>query len=245
MIVYPNGTGKKKNKLLTWNGGDCCGYAIKNNIDDVGFISKLIDYMIIHHKVNKNKIFITGHSNGAKLSYKLSCELGSKIKAIVASSSTGQSMECVSSPAVSILHVHGKKDPCSKYEGGKCGGCFQEFFNSIGVKLPPASYQYHPVEEFIQKKVEAYGCNKKGRQDLIRDSVNCMIWENCKDGANIGLCSIGSGGHTWAGGKLGFHACEKSPDGYICKKFIHHVGGVPANEFNTSEYAWKFFKQFL
>src|SRR5262249_2268911 len=34
IVVYPNGTGRPS----TWNGGNCCGYAMLNNVDDVGFI---------------------------------------------------------------------------------------------------------------------------------------------------------------------------------------------------------------
>ncbi len=42
IVVYPNGTGLLGDKLLTWNGGTCCGYAVKNNIDDVGFVRAII-----------------------------------------------------------------------------------------------------------------------------------------------------------------------------------------------------------
>lgn len=32
IMVYPDGTGT----IRTWNAGGCCGYAMNNNIDDVG-----------------------------------------------------------------------------------------------------------------------------------------------------------------------------------------------------------------
>ena len=37
LAVYPGGTGHNPN-LLTWNAGDCCGYAMRQNVDDVGFV---------------------------------------------------------------------------------------------------------------------------------------------------------------------------------------------------------------
>lgn len=39
IAVYPNGV------LNTWNAGDCCGPAKTLNIDDVGFVSQLLDYL--------------------------------------------------------------------------------------------------------------------------------------------------------------------------------------------------------
>jgi polyhydroxybutyrate depolymerase len=43
IVVYPEGTDRCNNKLLTWNAGHCCGYAMKNRGDDVGFLNALID----------------------------------------------------------------------------------------------------------------------------------------------------------------------------------------------------------
>ena len=36
ITVYPSGTGRLKG-ALTWNGGNCCGYAMQQNVDDVAF----------------------------------------------------------------------------------------------------------------------------------------------------------------------------------------------------------------
>lgn len=43
IVLYPEGTGRRNNKLLTWNAGYCCGCAMGNRVDDVGFINALID----------------------------------------------------------------------------------------------------------------------------------------------------------------------------------------------------------
>ena len=42
VVVYPEGTGRLQGRLLTWNSGNCCGSAMDNNVDDVGFIDALI-----------------------------------------------------------------------------------------------------------------------------------------------------------------------------------------------------------
>jgi polyhydroxybutyrate depolymerase len=40
IAVYPNGTGPTAN-LLSWNGGNCCGYAMQIKVDDVAFTKAL------------------------------------------------------------------------------------------------------------------------------------------------------------------------------------------------------------
>ena len=42
LAVYPSGTGRNPN-LLTWNAGNCCGDALRDNVDDVGFVAALLD----------------------------------------------------------------------------------------------------------------------------------------------------------------------------------------------------------
>src|SRR6516225_3664901 len=41
VVVYPNGTGRTE-QLLTWNGGNCCGYAQHEKVDDVEFVRRLL-----------------------------------------------------------------------------------------------------------------------------------------------------------------------------------------------------------
>src|SRR6056297_1521096 len=52
IVVYPDGTGKLNKKLLTWNCGFCCGYALENNIDDIGFIRSLIEHLQEKYTIN-------------------------------------------------------------------------------------------------------------------------------------------------------------------------------------------------
>ena len=93
IVVYPDGSGMFDRYLLTWNTGFCCGYALKNNIDDVGFIRTLIGYLQEKYAINPNMIYVTGISNGGMMSYRLGAELSDIVAAIapVAGSIGGQS----------------------------------------------------------------------------------------------------------------------------------------------------------
>ena len=43
LVVYPEGSGPLEGRLQTWNAGGCCGMAVRDNIDDVAFVRRLLD----------------------------------------------------------------------------------------------------------------------------------------------------------------------------------------------------------
>lgn len=59
----------------TWNAGSCCADALRENVDDVGFVSALIGRLVKERAVDPARVYATGMSNGAQLSYRLACEL--------------------------------------------------------------------------------------------------------------------------------------------------------------------------
>ena len=68
IAVYPQGTGRFK-RLLTWNGGNCCGYAQSNKVDDLAFTRALLDDLAKVANVDAKRIYATGMSNGAIMCY--------------------------------------------------------------------------------------------------------------------------------------------------------------------------------
>jgi len=82
IAVYPYGTGRFAGRLLSFNGGECCGYAHDNSIDDVGFVRALLDDLAAAANVDADRIFATGLSNGGIMSHYLASELSDRIAAI-------------------------------------------------------------------------------------------------------------------------------------------------------------------
>ncbi|MDG6229485.1 MAG: PHB depolymerase family esterase, partial [Candidatus Thermoplasmatota archaeon] len=95
LVVYPQGSGRLQNSLLTWNTGFCCGYAVENTIDDVAFIRQLIDHLQRHYPIDTKMIYATGISNGGMMTYLVGAELSDIFAAIapVAASIGGQATE--------------------------------------------------------------------------------------------------------------------------------------------------------
>ena len=128
IVVYPDGSGRLDRFLLTWNGGFCCGYALENNIDDVGFIRALIEYLEKNYTINRDMIYITGASNGGIMSYRLGAELSDLVAAIgpVIASIGGKATEdsslwVIPEPTypVSVIAFNGMIDGRIPYDGGQ------------------------------------------------------------------------------------------------------------------------------
>ena len=71
IVVYPNGTGRLGDRLLTWNAGTCCGYASDNQVDDVGFVRALVSDLETRLPIDSQRVYATGFSNGAMMAYRL------------------------------------------------------------------------------------------------------------------------------------------------------------------------------
>ena len=82
LVVYPDGTGRMADKLLTWNAGTCCAYSVTNNVDDVGFTLALLADLEARQPVDRRRVYATGLSNGAMMAWRLAVEASDRIAAI-------------------------------------------------------------------------------------------------------------------------------------------------------------------
>ncbi|NOZ61068.1 MAG: T9SS type A sorting domain-containing protein [Calditrichaeota bacterium] len=214
IVVYPEGVKNLIGKR-TWNAGGCCGYARDHNIDDVGFISLLIDTLIGRYRINTNKIYATGMSNGGMLCYRLAAEISNKIAAIAPVASTMVLREAISPQrAVPIIHFHSFLDENIPYYGGVGSG---------------VSRHYNPpVDSVLSVWANLNNCNVQS--DTLYHEVGEYLlreWRDCKDETRI-LCYVTyDGGHSWPGGKRGFI-----------------FGDPPSKKINATDLMWEFFQKY-
>jgi|GEM_PF-3200393 polyhydroxybutyrate depolymerase len=55
----------------SWNGIFCCGWAYQNNVDDVAFITSMIDDIRENNAIDGRRIYVVGFSNGGILAQRL------------------------------------------------------------------------------------------------------------------------------------------------------------------------------
>lgn len=173
-------------KARTWNAGTCCDYAVEKNIDDVKFISLLIDELLKNYpKLNRKKVYVTGMSNGAMMSYRLACELSNKIAAIApVAGSMVTTQPCVSIRPVPVLHIHSKLDTKVPYNGGK---------STFGFIIPP-------VEQGINAWLKNNSCNTTSKTVQNFEKYSIAKWANCTN-SSVEIYLTKDGGHSWPSGE--------------------------------------------
>ena len=118
VVIYPAGTGLVEG-TLTWNAGPgCCGFARDEDIDDVGFVLAILDDLADRHPVDSLRVFVTGHSNGSMMAYRIASEVPRRIAGAVGVAGTMQLPTVHPSLPVPVLHIHSEDDPRAYYEGG-------------------------------------------------------------------------------------------------------------------------------
>lgn len=223
IMVYPDGAASLIGNFNTWNAGACCGRAKRENSDDSGFIAAVIDAVVREYGADAKHVFVTGHSNGAMMAYRLACDIPDKIAAIAPVG--GESVyDCPHLKPVPVLHIHGTEDHCAHYNGGPtCGGCFSAVFG-----LPSGSWDTWPcegVEKSLAARAAAYGCSAATVITKQAGPVSCESWKGCPAPGSVTLCRIEGGGHAWQGAQPP-RFCARNPDGRLCRNWTAEVGPI-------------------
>jgi polyhydroxybutyrate depolymerase len=190
LVVYPEGLGK------SWNDGprDTIAYARKHKIDDIGFISKLIDHMVENYNADPNLVFATGMSNGGFMSIRLGSELSDKIKGIApvtANLPVFSKGNWPNKSGVSMLMMNATEDPLVPYEGG--------FVNVLRSKRG----EVLSTDESLKMWASKNGCSPKVTKTSLPDidkndqsSVEHWIYVSCDEDVKVEHYRIIGAGHT-------------------------------------------------
>lgn len=212
--VYPDGTSQIPGlNLLTWNSGHCCGSALENNVDDVGFVRALVDRLRTTYPVDPARIYATGFSNGAMMTHRLAAELSSTFAAVApVAGSIGGISYSIPQPSrpVPILIMHGKLDQNVPYAGG------------VGTSsLIDSRYDKSVAETTAFWRAN----NRCAPTPTIQRNGNVVTDTYTGCAADVTLYTIENTGHAWAGGR--------GPSTLM--------GDAASYELSFSEVVWAFF----
>jgi polyhydroxybutyrate depolymerase len=212
LVVYPNGSGRLKGRLLTWNAGYCCGYSLDHKIDDVGFIRALIEDLEKNANIDATRIYATGESNGAMMTYRLGCELSDKIASIAPVAGALGDENCRPEYPLPVIIFQGTSDQHVLYGGGKPK-------KSLGRR----EREDKPVSYAVSFWVKHNGCSPVPQRHE-KGSIIQETYTSCRDGAEVVLYTIKGGGHAWPGGKKGRPQADE-----------------PTQEISATDLMWDFF----
>jgi polyhydroxybutyrate depolymerase len=181
LMVYPQGTLDNTNTTF-WNAGVNNGL-----VDDISFLSDLIDTLKANYNINPNRVYSTGFSNGGFMSHVLACALNNKIAAIAAVSGTFFTYQFPYNPgkAVPVMHIHGTNDPTVPYNG---------------------QTSMLSAEEAVNFWVTNNNCNSTPAFTAVANSnttdlstAEHYVYTNGDNGSTVEFFKIIGGAHSWPG----------------------------------------------
>lgn len=183
LILLPNGTIDEFG-FHFWN---CFGVP-GIGVDDVAFISDLIDTIEAAYNIDENSVYSTGMSNGGFMSYELACQLSGRIAAIasVCGSMVPLHMAaCDPQHTTPAMEIHGTSDPTVPYDGNTSFLSIDSVMNYWAhfnhCSFPPS---ITPVPDIVPTD----GCTAE--HDVFGATINSVTTE---------LFKIYGGEHTWPG----------------------------------------------
>jgi polyhydroxybutyrate depolymerase len=153
-------------------------------VDDVRFVSDLLDRLQRTLCVDPNRVYATGKSNGGGFTALLACQLPHRIAAFATVSGAfypGTARDCATSTPVPLVDFHGTADPVIAYDGG----------TSHGARLPA-------MADWVRGWADHNRCAAETSTPIGTD-VTELAWHGCADNSPIRHYRITGGGHTWPG----------------------------------------------
>ncbi len=221
LVVYPDGIEKN------WNDGrENVKYrAHREKIDDVGFIASLIEHLTVEHPIDKKRVYVTGISNGAMMSFRLGCELSERIAAIAPVAGAmpeNLPSRCSPSRQIPVLMISNTEDRLVPWEGGDIRFGRKTFGRAISV---PETVKYWVTHNQCSSSPTVFMEPDRDPKDGTR--VRREVYAQCGEGAEVILYAIEGGGHTWPGG-----------DQYLPKIIV----GKTSRDIDANGVIWNFFK---
>lgn len=182
VVVYPDGFRR------SWNVEECCGAAMQQRIDDLGFYRAMMADLKNFANV-RPRAYLTGFSNGAKMTYYVMCKLPDMVAAVApVGGSITLNNSCRTSHPIPMLHIHGEYDEYAPLNGGMS--------ERQKAGMQPS------IPENVKYFASRNSCGQKTVSTLVAD-VRCQNWTSCSNGADVSLCVVPKLGHLWPGGSLG------------------------------------------
>lgn len=188
LFTHPDGTTDSVGKKF-WNANDaCCNYQ-GSKVDDVAYLTAVLDDIVGRNNVDPKRVYLVGHSNGGFMAHRLGCELSPRIAAVVslAGANWFDAAKCQTTSPVNVLQIHGDADDNVFIDGGM----------RLGVPYPSA-----------QKTVADWGARNgctgtlalAGRRldadtELAGEETYVAAVGGCPDGGAAELWTVEGGGH--------------------------------------------------
>jgi polyhydroxybutyrate depolymerase len=195
---------------IQWNIGLNWSLQYCADIDDVGFVSNMVDWFDDNYNIDASQVYATGMSNGAMFSHYLALTLPGTFAGIApVCSPLTTNMTGLSVTPVTVIMMMGTDDPIVAYDGDPIASIYSmndtiDFWLDVdGIPL-----ETEPVET-------VWGPTSSDSTVVTR-----YVYSGGTDGTEVILFKVDGGGHTWPGGP------QYAPELYIGKVTTHIDGSA-------------------
>jgi polyhydroxybutyrate depolymerase len=224
VVVYPNGSSGVGGSLLTWNAGTCCGRAHTRNVDDVGFLLRLLGALEERVAIDRARVYVTGLSNGSMMAQRLAAEAADRIAAVAPVAGALNLDHFAPARAMPVMHIHSVDDPRALYAGG------------TGPPFPGtnARVTHLAVEDSLRRWTTVDGCpaapaTAPAVHGADGHTATRATWGPCRDGVEVVLWRLTGAGHVWPG----------------AAPLLPKILGPATKVIDANEETWRFFERWV
>lgn len=202
IVVYPKAAGL----LPLWRMQPGRGLVI-----EVQFFRDLVAQLSSEYNIDQDRIYVNGFSNGAAMTFMLSCELGDRIAAFGMVATPVVSWDwCMQAEPVPMFALHGLDDPFAPYAGG----------TNFLTTQPLQGIRDWAAEWSLRNR-----CEPTPRDNALGPLVTLRQFGSCARGTAVALYSVQRAGHVWPGGMA----------------FPGNTAGGNSEALDATEEMWRFF----
>ena len=173
-VAWPEGVRESFNA-----GRVCCPPALRDDVDDVGFLRALIDRLASDHPIDRDRVYLTGLSNGCAMAQRMTAEASDLIAATACFSFYLLSDAPGDYQPVPVMEIHATADALVSYDEGRAG---------LDRTVPTA-------QENIARWAQLNGCQIEPTV-TAEQGWSRTEYTSCDDDADVSLVTIDGSGHV-------------------------------------------------
>jgi polyhydroxybutyrate depolymerase len=203
-----------------WNTDQVRPGVPRAQIDDLAFFDALLDDVSRRVKVDANRVYVVGHSNGAGMAFQLGALRSGRFAAVAAYAGYCWMAEPRPRHPRPTLFLVGDADPLTPLDGG-------------GLRPPWGLTQPVPsVAESLARYAKGLGCPAEPKPVSDKDGVKTERYGPGRNGVTLTAVTIAGQGHGWPGS-----------DGFVLPTLEARVLGPNVKTYDATAAVWEFFQQ--
>jgi polyhydroxybutyrate depolymerase len=156
----------------------------KGSANDLTFLVTVVKVLESKYCINRNEVYATGFSGGAREVSQLACDESSLFAAVAPISGLRRPTPCPTTRAVPVIAFHGSDDPVDPFTGH--GQAYWTY------SVPTAAKDWAAQDH----------CSAKPATSQPSAGVELTSYSRCTGGSAVELYEVKGEGHEWPGGPV-------------------------------------------